>query len=225
MSMISILGDSISTFEGMNPQGYAVFYEGEKREINELETEEETWWGRVLNVLGADLCVNASYSGSRMSGLIFPAGCSDERLLALRTEACVPDIILVFMGYNDFAYGVPVACKSDECLTDRKMTFSGAYELVLSHLKILYPHSRIVCGTLMRSRVRGRIGWQFPEIIDAEPFERYNEAIRTACRKCGVELADLSAYDMAYETLDGSHPTALGHKTIADLWIKEMKKG
>ena len=40
----------------------------------------ETWWGRVLNEFGWELLVNASYSGSRVSGSGFPSACSHERM-------------------------------------------------------------------------------------------------------------------------------------------------
>ena len=33
-------------------------------------------------------------------------------------------------------------------------------------------------------------------------------------------LADVGAYESRYESLDGSHPTAEGHRTIAEAWIK-----
>ena len=42
--LFSILGDSISTFEGCNPAGFRVFYEGERREATGVREARDTWW-------------------------------------------------------------------------------------------------------------------------------------------------------------------------------------
>ena len=108
MRMVSIVGDSVSTFEGYNPQGYAVFYDREMQARNELNSVYDTWWAKVNQALHAFLCVNNSYSGSKVSGKVFPAGESKERLSNLRTTEYVPDIILVYLGFNDFGNGIEV---------------------------------------------------------------------------------------------------------------------
>ena len=43
MKSVSILGDSISTFEGFNPDGYAVFYTPASQEANGLNGVFDTW--------------------------------------------------------------------------------------------------------------------------------------------------------------------------------------
>lgn len=70
---VSIIGDSISTYTGYNPAGYAVFYTEENIRNNNLQSVYDTWWAKVNQFLQAFLCVNASYSGSKVSGNIFPA--------------------------------------------------------------------------------------------------------------------------------------------------------
>lgn len=104
---ISIMGDSISTFEGSNPQGYRVFYEGYKARINEMDAVTKTWWYQVIDSLNGELCVNNSYSGSRVSGLQFPASYSERRICELR-DITTPDHILAYIGFNDFGYHVPI---------------------------------------------------------------------------------------------------------------------
>ena len=42
MRLVSIVGDSISTFEGFNPPGYAVFYDKEMIEQNGPEWTENS---------------------------------------------------------------------------------------------------------------------------------------------------------------------------------------
>lgn len=73
MKRVSILGDSVSTYTGWNPEGYAVFYENGVPARNGMNSYRDTWWARVLSEMGAELCVNDSYSGSKVSGKDFPA--------------------------------------------------------------------------------------------------------------------------------------------------------
>ncbi len=50
MRAVSVLGDSISTYEGYNPQGYAVFYDRDMQLSNELNKEkaDEVWAKGVI---------------------------------------------------------------------------------------------------------------------------------------------------------------------------------
>ena len=47
--------------------------------------------------------------------------------------------------------------------------------------------------------------------------------IRDAAVQQGCYLADLSAMDLRYETLDGAHPTIDGHRVIAEAWIRQLE--
>ena len=97
---VSILGDSISTYIGYNPRGYAVYYKEDKAYDNEINSVDDTWWKQVIDGLGGELCVNNSYSGSLVTGAFAPSACSAERCASLHDET-VPDIILIYMGTND----------------------------------------------------------------------------------------------------------------------------
>lgn len=46
---VSIIGDSISTFEGYNPQGFAVFYNEEKQQQAGIANVTDTWWQTVID--------------------------------------------------------------------------------------------------------------------------------------------------------------------------------
>lgn len=223
--MVSIVGDSISTYKGFNPSGYAVYYDEEMCARNGLNDVYDTWWAKVNQYLRAYICVNNSYSGSRVTGECFPAAISKERLMNLHTERYSPDMILIYIGFNDFGYGVKVW--KDGLISmggNDRSVFADAYEIMLSTLKRQYPDAVIVCGTLMRTFIRDRINWIFPEEYAGAIFEDYNKAIRKACKKQKCLLADISALNMSYETLDGTHPTANGHRTIAQAWIECIKK-
>ncbi len=59
---ISILGDSISTYNGWIPEGNEAYYP-EKRQIS----VKDTWWHKLLTKLEAKLCINQSWSGRKVS--------------------------------------------------------------------------------------------------------------------------------------------------------------
>ena len=100
---ISILGDSISTYQGYIPSGYACFYPETQNDVKDVT---QTWWMQVLYNTGMRLAVNGSYSASAVCGDSqaedSSAGCSTRRINELMgTDGTVPDVILVYMGAND----------------------------------------------------------------------------------------------------------------------------
>jgi len=212
---ISILGDSISTYEGYNPRRYAVYYDRDCQRQNHLDDVAKTWWHQVISWMGGALCVNDSYSGSRVSGGAFPSGCSAERIGNLGD----PDAVLIYLGMNDYGYGVPVCSKEGGKEGDASF-FAPAYECMLTGIRERWPKAETYCGTLMMSRMKEYDGWGFPQNYHGNRFEDYNDAIRKACEKSGCTLVDLAALGIRYQSLDGTHPDDVGHGEIADAWIK-----
>lgn len=220
---VSILGDSVSTFQGYNPPDYYVYYADYYRSVNGLRDVSDTWWHRVIKELNAELCVNNSFSGSRCSGKEFPAACCAERLDHLRTPEKEPDIILVYIGFNDYGYGVRPKGKKFLFRKPDLLIFEDAYNEMLSGIKKRYPDASVFCGTLMKTRIRGEADWVFPQRYGGEFIGEYNDVIRLACRKHQCGLADLDSLNRSLETLDGSHPTAVGHREFADAWLCFLK--
>lgn len=212
MRFVSIVGDSISTYPGYVPQGYAVFYDTAMQQKNGLTSVYDIWWAKVNQALCAYLCVNNSFSGSKVSGEAFPAACSAKRTGYLHTASATPDLILLYIGFNDFGNRVPVEI------------FGDSYRRMLSQIKANYPAATIVCATLARSFLAGQPGWEFPECYAGIAYESYNQSIRQACEAQGCLLADLAADNISYETLDGTHPTGDGHLTLYQLWIHWLAK-
>lgn len=220
MRLISIVGDSISTYEGFNPEGYAVFYDSAMQQRNGLSSVYDTWWAKVNQALQGFLCVNNAYSGSRVTGCDFPAASSRQRTGSLHTAQYIPDLILIYIGFNDFGSGVPVRRAGLNLFSKIDSGyFADAYSKMLSQIKSNYPQAKIVCATLMRSGMAGNENWLFPEQFALTNFEDYNRAIRQVCKKENCYLADLSALNWRYETLDGTHPTKNGHDTLYQAWV------
>lgn len=221
MKFVSIVGDSISTYEGYNPQGYSVFYDREMQRENGLKSVYDTWWAKVNQALHAYLCVNNSYSGSKVSGENFPAAVSEQRMNMLKTKEYSPDYILIYIGFNDFGSGVPISANQiKQGLNLDSVFFEEAYDIMLQKIISRNPQAKVICGTIMRTKIRGIDSWNFPECYAGIGLEEYNDAIRRVVKKNNCIIADISRLDMRYETLDGSHPTVNGHVTIANAWIK-----
>jgi len=222
--LFSILGDSISTYEGYEPRGYDVFYERWNCMRNGIKSVDQTWWKRVLDHFGGELCVNNSYSGSRVSGLSFPSANVDVRARGLHKNDKMPDIILIYIGFNDFGFGAP---NRPAHITSEKNPkyFFDAYRLMLGKIKESYKDAKIFAASLLEGYLCDDKSWKMPEsLFGKETFSAYNNSIRLACRMENVNLIDLAATGVRYETLDGTHPTVTGHEEIARVWIEKLDK-
>ena len=210
--LVSVLGDSISTYEGYIPPNYKVYYDEDRQKINGLTSVYDTWWAKVNQYLKAYLCVNNSFSGSKVSGE-FPSASSEKRASALHKMEHYPDVILVYMGTNDFGFGVPLE------------TFAKDYRKMMERLRKNYPSARILCATIARSYIQGKPDWKYPEMYGGTALEEYNQAIREAVNeRDDIVLMDLPEEGIRYETLDGTHPTRRGHEELAQMWIGCLEK-
>lgn len=225
MPLISIVGDSISTYAGYNPSNCAVYYDEAKQQANGLMSVRDTWWYQVINRLGGQLCVNQSYSGSRVSGEVFPSASCEERLSQLHTNQAMPDTILLYIGFNDFGNGVKI--HKDDRPKQISDCFEDSYAAMLEKIQQFYPAATVICGTLLQTYVKDRDTWQFPEACAGIHIDRYNDTIRNLVdekNRKNIMLADLAATGVRYETLDGAHPTVNGHRTIAEAWVSCLEK-
>ena len=238
----SILGDSISTLEGYNPKGYNLFYTGDTCNRTGVHEMRDTWWGKVIDYFGGELLVNNSWSGSRASKLpnqtaLFPSGCSDERTGELHIGEVMPDVILIYLGTNDWAYGV----RADdggiqrEYYQDEKTglmyerypcedvsIFSVAYELMLHKIKRNYPNAEVFCCTLNETYMSSNPSFSFPHSYAGTHIERFNEVIRKKVELSGYKLIELYNNHVPYDAVDGTHPTATGMNTLATLVLRGM---
>lgn len=222
---LSILGDSISTFQGYNPEGYHVFFP-EYGEVKELG---DTWWRIVAQDLELTLYTNGSSSGATVAG--DSAGTEDPQCACneLRTSALAgpgdtcPDRIIVYLGTNDLLQGIPLGENDGTATVTAGVidTFSDAYTLMLDKLQANYPSARIYCCTLLQV---GDYGTQTPyvEFVNGEQLTAadYSEAIVQITGNKGLSVIDLYNCGVTVENLqemssDGVHPTAAGMRQIA----------
>lgn len=226
----SILGDSISTFEGCNPEGYSIFYCGENCRVTGVVSPERTWWYQVIHALGGKLLVNNAWAGSRIARspereTQFPAACSDERTNGLHRGHVRPDIIIIFMGTNDWFFKVPLKTGmfSRWGIVGRDdMEFGCAYDLTLKKLRLNYPLAEVWCCTLGEAYVVDHPEFIFPGEHTGLPLSQYNQAIRKCATRRKCRVVDLAALHESYASLDGAHPTAAGMAQIADMICRSI---
>ena len=114
--VVSIMGDSISTFEGWIPieDGHNLNHRKRYPQYNLFDDVRLTWWHRLTTNLGAKLGVNDSWAGSMIhnsqtvnSGDKGPDACmsSITRITNLGSNG-TPDLIFLYGGTNDAARDV-----------------------------------------------------------------------------------------------------------------------
>lgn len=220
----SVLGDSISTLRGYSVPEEASFY----TYSNCLETgvfiPSDTWWGQVIESLGGEWMVNDSFSGStvcRDPQYEIPSyGCSRERTSNLGKYGCSPDVIMIFMGINDWGKGTPIESENEDDL----LCFSPAYKKMLNQLKENYPQAELWCLTLPVSTRSESAEFRFPYRYGGIHIEEYSECIRACAHKIGARLIELYDPEKPYDTVDGFHPTARGMQTLSDAILNQLRK-
>ena len=224
---ISILGDSISTYAGFIPSNNRVFYPS-----NGITNVSQTWWYKLIEALGMNILINNSSSGSNASGTDSLSGFS--RCENLGTETENPDVIIIYLGTNDFDHNIPLGtydCKS-EIPTDVS-TFRSAYANIIAKISSKYKKAEIWCCTIQPMERHG--AKTYPEINSLGlTIEDYNIAIREIANsmnvkilehsKCGITYFNMSEYFGDYSS-SCQHPNAKGHSLIANNDIRQMDSG
>lgn len=231
---LSILGDSISTFDGWIPEGYQDFFpmNGEVTDVN------QTWWKMVLEDTGMALCVNGSSSGSTCAGDSLSTdnpmyGCSDYRIKGLAgAGGKAPDVIIVYMGTNDLVTSIPLG-NNDGTRAVAEGTienFSDAYCLILDKLAANYPEAKIFCCTIAPV---GDWGTEQPFVTFVNgqglTYVEYCETIKTIAGAKGYPVIDLQNCGIMIDNMqqfitDGVHLKPEGMLLVKEAVLKVIGK-
>lgn len=222
---ISILGDSISTYSGYLPSGYAAYYP--KGDVTDVS---QTWWKILIDDNNMILGQNASWSGSTIqsnsNGFFL-----DSRITALGANGD-PDIIIIQGGTNDGALediselgelktNLTIPLTSTAYSDLDPTTFLGAYQTLIIKLMLAYPNAKIAC-------------WSIPWSSSLTVEETYKASmkIKELCdlygcefldiHKCGINLVNLGSYMGAGDSTY-THPNSAGMKLIADYIGEHLK--
>ena len=221
---VSIIGDSISTYDGYIPSGYVTYYpDGNLNNVN------KTWWMQLIKELDLELLVNASWSGSTVSGDSqgsAKVACSDARISDLTDGLDNPNIIFIYIGTNDWYNNIEVGSftNHDDIPSDGVITeISKAYALMLYKIRNSYPDAHIYCFTNLEGRAASGDN-TYPFInTQGETIHDVNHAIIEIAHIFGCDVIDLECCGIHYwnvssYTVDGKlHPNTAGHEIIKEV--------
>ena len=220
--ILSILGDSISTFEGYVPtsDGYNLEHRSTYPSSSLITDVTDTWWYRLMTNLKMKLGVNDSWSGTRVSN----SSTTDTGNYGPKTHMASmtrisnlgangnPDLILFFGGTNDIRGNItlgsfdPTATHTTVDLTSETYSdFATAYKIAIQRLLYMYPKAKIVVMLPMFATRDYNTG----------DLDKYIEIIKDICDYFGVYYIDLRRcginYFNANEYLpDGLHANSEG---------------
>ncbi len=236
--LVSIMGDSISTFEGIIPDGWRVYYSKEDDVESGITDASMTWWMLLADALGAEVLVNSSYSGSTVAGISFPVCSSKERAQALLGKnGEKPDIVFVFAGINDYGWGDADAqlraraksmpqnidislypeAEAGLAIPGAIQEFEDAYTNMLENILEVAPDAEIYCMTLLPGRIDGEQKSTFCYSLRGVSLDEYNNAIKRACENTNSKFLDIRGFGYDYSSTDGTHPNVCGMKQLAAL--------
>lgn len=219
---LSILGDSISSFAGYIPDGNVSFFP------NAFITDvSQTWWKKLLRLSEGtiELLVDNAWSGSRVSTTDGEDAAGVTRSTQLHSGNVKPDIIINYIGINDFDYKVDIGTYDfKSTLPTSTDTFSEAYVVMLQNETENYPDAKIYCCTLPYNT---RNDGTMPRTNTKSYLSEYNEVIRKASELFGAELIKLdriglNANNHTHYLGDGLHPKPAGMNLIANKIYKAI---
>ncbi len=223
----SILGDGISTLAGFNPPGYEVYYIGDNCNKCGVYHMKDTWWGRLIDYYGGYLLVNNSWKGSMVtydrygSRKDYSAGCSDERTSHLHVGSVEPDVIIIYMGINDWKQGIyverPVYDRVAKGLAD-EFIFDSAAQLMVDRIRNRYPRAEIWPCTLKGSYIRDNPNFRLSKNKSGFGINEYNTSIGLLSH---VNFLDGAFQDKkpGYFSVDGVHPVKDGMAKLANMSV------
>lgn len=216
-SIVSILGDSISTYEGSYKpyaglgRSYYPWNDPPERNIY----QDDTWWQQIINDKGMELGVNNSWGGTTVTNVKLSTvpenSCflSDDRINSLDDNG-TPDYIFVFGGMNDMLNmstgTIQLGDFNDLTRTD---TFAGAYYQLFMKLKSTYPNSIVVSLIPYHS------------LIDTTGYyDTFHKFMTAICDGVGVQYIDLHNIGIESDdflvSTDKTHPNANGMDLITN---------
>lgn len=221
---ISILGDSISTYEGCHSSDCNIYYEGYTNEYAQLKSWKDTWWGIVIEELHGTLLKNHSYSGGCITATseqfdYYPSAISPLRYQQLKNKDHIPDIIFVYLGINDWFNEVTI--EQQYTTAPWYTCFKEASEYLCTCLKKEYPDTKIC----VISPILGTIdGYLLPSVNgDGVSLKRFQTYLEEACEKANIHYLNIHKHCPYYQSMDGAHPDKKGMRQLAEAILKEFK--
>ncbi len=228
--VISILGDSISTFAGYIPKadGFNREHLARYPQDNLLTDVNETWWMQIIDVLNAKLGINDSWRGATFSGAV-PVTTGDtgenaalsnlQRIQNLGSNG-TPDVIMVYGGTNDLAhvskigtFDPSVAPTTVDLTTAKWDNLADGFLHTILRIRYYYPDAQIIV----------MLPTYTASYYSNEKLARGNEVMAAICDYYGVAYTDLRESGVTEDLLpDGIHPGEQGMDLITDAVLEAV---
>lgn len=226
---VSIMSDSISSYDGYVPEGNATYYP--KYDVTDVS---KMWWSVMNSTLETKLLVNNSWSGSCCASGVrsdTTEASSDSRCNNLGDN---PNIILACIGGNDFSYNCPLGDWNGASTPSDTTTFKEAYAVMLDKIQKNYPNSLIICVApwyLQRGTDNGVTYINDLGLTESDYAKAVKE-VADIFRLPFIDIASLCGFNRYnyYPTFcvdsetKPTHPNALGHKVIGETVAQEIVK-
>lgn len=196
---VSVLGDSYSTYDGVNPPGYAPFYPNNQ---NDCKIAEQCWWSLYTKAKGYTLEKNDSWGGTTICTTGYGHRDVTASSMLWRFDRLGdPDIIFLFGGTNDAWAHSPVGEYKYSDWTDEDCkSLRPALSCLLTRLALRYPAAQVVV------------------MLNSELQEEVNESFRTVCKHHGVQLVELQDVEK-----QNGHPSIKGMQSICAQLLDQVK--
>ena len=187
---LSILGDSLSTFNGVSDPNTAYYPAGD------VEGSGLTYWGLVAGDMEMTLEQVNAYGGSTVAMSSYTPMCSDTRLAALGN----PDVIILQGGTNDIYSNIASGTWQGTGSDIDTSKFIPAYTKCINYLQQNYPNALIIAiGPTLIGSARP----DFRKYCTVENVDRITENEREVCRILGAKFIDTRDLVMNLGNIDG----------------------
>ena len=231
--VISVFGDSISTFAGYIPvaDGFNLEHLARYPQDDLLTDVNETWWMQVIGDLNAKLGINDSWRGATVTGAVpvttgttgeNAAFCNLTRIANLGSNG-TPDVILFYGGTNDLAHVSEVgtfdpaaAPEAVDLTTASWDNLADAYVHTLLRLRHFYPDTAIVA----------MLPAYTASYYSNEKLAQANAVLADICAHYNIPCIDLRDCGVTAAHLpDGIHPGEEGMDLISEAVVKLLLSG
>lgn len=211
---ISIMGNSRCTFNGYIPSANATKYPA-----NDVKLVNDTWWWKVINALCAELELNNSYSGGRVT-TVEPA----KSYITIYNSYGLgnPDVIFLWGGINDLRNNAVLGELDFNTPTESldKTTFAGAMDYLVRTIIADHPNAYIVM--FVEDCLSFNEAWVQVLYDIANHYYVPRWEVNSANKGGIIGVVDLSNLMSEAQRYDSLHYNAEGMQTIASETLKKL---
>lgn len=231
---MAVLGDSISTFEGVSEDtGNGSTHPVEYYPADDVTSSDDLWWSIVNRKLGFERTPSVSaYSRSSYAKQddTIPAGFYDARINRLGSDNQAPSHIFLALGMNDAFNTIgenPYKFTVSDLADYHNTVYGGTAETIIK-VKAKYPNAKIIV-VLPKTVNFANSTFTF------EHFVKVKRAIKEIAEDFGADkVVDLGKCGINQENVlnhtvnnasksNGIHPNKAGHALMADYIVSQVR--